>query len=266
MQLNLTRPLVVFDLETTGVIVGHDRIIEVCLLKVMPNGTEEEKTIRLNPQMPIPPEATAIHGITNEDVYNKLTFEEVAQELLDFIGRADLAGFNSNRFDVPMLVEEFLRVGVEFPLRGRRLIDAQNIFHKMEPRSLKGAYKFYCKKDLIDNHSASADTRATYEVLKAQLDYYNGREYEDDKGEVSVPVVNDLDALHQFSIYLKSADLAAFICYNDDGKEIFNFGKYKGQLVESVIRNDLSYYKWVMNSDFPRFTKRILEEIKNRKK
>ena len=266
MQLNLTRPLIVFDLETTGIIVGHDRIVELCLLKIMPDGSEEELTMRLNPQVVIPPEAIAIHGITNEDIHNKPTFGEVAQELLNFIGQADLAGFNSNRFDVPMLMEEFLRADIEFSLRDRRLIDVQNIFHKMEPRTLKGAYKFYCKKDLIDNHSASADTRATYEILKTQLDYYNGVEYRDDKGKTSLPVANDLDALHKFSIHLKTADLAAFIIYNDQGKEIFNFGKHKGQVVEDIIHNDLSYYKWILNSDFPRYTKRILEEIKNRKK
>ncbi|MDR1846844.1 MAG: 3'-5' exonuclease [Bacteroidales bacterium] len=264
MQLNLTKPLVVFDLETTGIVIGHDRIIEVCMLKIMPDGTEEEKTMRINPMIPIPPEATAIHGIRDEDVFNKFTFKEVAYELYTFIGDADLCGFNSNRFDIPMLVEEFLRIGIDFPLKGRRFIDVQNIFHKMEPRSLKGAYKYYCKKKLVDNHSAAADTRATYEILKSQLDFYQGAEYEDENGNISTPIVNDLDALHEFSIYIKCADLTGLLYYNEEGKEIFNFGQYKGKVVEDIIKTDPSYFRWVMKADFPLSTKRVIYEIMSR--
>jgi DNA polymerase-3 subunit epsilon len=264
MNLNLTRPLVVFDLETTGVLIGHDRIIEICMLKINPDGSEEEKAMRLNPTIPISPDATAIHGITNDDVFNKFTFQEVAYELLDFIGDADMCGFNSNRFDIPILAEEFLRIGIDFQTKGRRFIDVQNIFHKMESRSLKGAYKFYCKQNLVDNHSASADTRATYEVLKAQLDYYNGVPFEDEEGNVSYPIVNDLDALHEFSVYIKTADLTGLIHINEEGKEIFNFGKYKGKPVEDTLRSDRSYYNWIMTADFPLSTKRVIAEIKRR--
>ncbi|MDR1725555.1 MAG: 3'-5' exonuclease [Bacteroidales bacterium] len=264
MELNLTRPLVIFDLETTGTIVGHDRIVEICMLKINTDGSKEEKSMKLNPTIPIPSEATAIHGITNAEVCNKFTFKEVAYELLDFIGTADLGGFNSNRFDVPILVEEFLRIGINFSLKGRHLIDVQNIFHKMEPRTLKGAYKFYCKKDLIDNHSAIADTHATYEILKAQLDYYKDVPYEDENGNISIPVVNDMEALDEFCTFIKSADLTGLLYFNDKGKEIFNFGKYKGQVVENVLRNDRSYYNWIMTADFPLSTKRVIEEIKQR--
>jgi len=264
MNLNLTKPLVIFDLETTGIIIGHDRIIEICMLKINPDGSEEEKSMRLNPTIPISPEATAIHGITNEDVFNKFTFREVAYELLDFIGDADLGGYNSNRFDIPLLVEEFLRIGIDFSLKGRRLIDVQNIFHKMEPRTLRGAYKFYCKRDLVDNHSAIADTRATYEILKSQLDYYKDVPYEDENGNVTTPVINDMDALCEFSTFIKTADLTGLIYFNEDNKEIFNFGKYKGQSVEETLRNDNSYYNWIMTADFPLSTKRVIKEIRDR--
>jgi DNA polymerase-3 subunit epsilon len=229
----------------------------------MPDGREEEKSLLINPAVPIPPQATAIHGIRNEDVKDKPTFKQIADDLLGFVGDADLCGYNSNRFDVPMLAEEFLRAGIDFSVTCRRLIDVQNIFHKMEPRTLKGAYKFYCKKDLVDNHSACADTRATYEVLKSQLDYYKGVRYEDEKG-ATTPIVNDMDALSQFSTFTKYADLTGMLCFDERGKETFNFGKYKGKAVEEVFKTDPSYYDWIMRSDFPLSTKRIINEIRIR--
>ena len=251
MELNLRNPLIFFDLETTG--VNKDRIVEISYIKVFPNGQEQEKTIRVNPGMPIPPEATAIHHITDEDVKDKPLFKDIAKDLSHVFEGCDIAGFNSNRFDIPLLMEEFLRAGVNFDISKRKFIDIQTIFHKMEQRTLVAAYKFYCNKDLNDAHSASADTRATYEVLKAQLDRYSSLE-------------NDVDYLSKFSSQNRNVDLAGRIVLNDQNVEVFNFGKYKGQPVEEVLRRDIGYFGWMMQGDFPQNTKNVLTNIKLRMK
>lgn len=251
MQLNLKNPLVFFDLETTGINIIKDRIVEISFLKIHPNGKEEGKTRRINPEMPIPPESTAIHGITDEDVKDCPTFREVAKSLASQIEGCDLAGFNSNRFDIPLLAEEFLRVGVDMDMSKRKFIDVQTIFHKMEQRTLSAAYKFYCDKDLDNAHSAEADTLATYEVLKAQLDRYPNLE-------------NDIKFLSEFSSFTNNVDFAGRMIYNEDGEETINFGKYKGRLVLDVLEKDPGYYAWMMNGDFPLNTKQKLTEIKLR--
>ena len=253
MKLNLKRPLVFFDLETTGVDTAKDRIVEISMVKVMPNGDEIVRTRLINPQMHIPEDATAVHGITDEDVKDQPTFAQIAKSLSQFIEGCDFGGFNSNRFDLPMLVEEFLRAGVDVDFKNRKFIDVQNIFHKMEQRTLVAAYKFYCSKDLTDAHSAEADTRATYEVLKAQLDRYS-------------ELQNDVAALAEFSSRGETVDYAGRIVYNDKGEEVFNFGKYKGVKVSEVFQREPSYYDWMMNGDFPLYTKKVITEIRLREK
>lgn len=253
MQLNLKRPIIFFDLETTGVDTSRDRIVELSLVKVMPNGEEIVKTRRINPEMPIPAEATAIHHITDEDVKNEPTFRQIAKSLAQFLEGCDFGGFNSNRFDLPMLVEEFMRAGVEVDFKKRRFVDVQNIFHKMEQRTLVAAYKFYCDKELTEAHSAEADTLATYEVLKAQLERYPDLQ-------------NDIDELARFSSRGETADFTGRILYNEKGEEIFGFGKYKGRTVEEVFRLEPSYYAWMMNGDFPLYTKKVISEIRLRMK
>lgn len=264
MTLILKRPLVIFDLETTGVNVASDRIVEISALKANPDGTEETKTFRINPEMPIPLESSLIHGIYQEDIANAPTFKEVAQELADFIGDADLGGYNSNRFDIPVLMEEFLRVSVPFDIENRFFVDVQNIFHQMEQRTLKAAYKFYCEKDLIDAHSAEADVIATFEVLKAQVLRYENKEWEDKSGKVSTPVKNDIEALHKFTNLNKTVDFAGRMVYDNEGIEIFSFGKHKGRAVEEIFKIEPSYYAWMMKGDFPMYTKTCLERIWNR--
>lgn len=264
MKLNLTKPLAIFDLETTGTNVGTDRIVEISIIKVHPDGREETLTRRVNPGMPIPPEVTAIHGISDEDVKDKPTFAMMAPVLVQFLTNCDLGGFNSNKFDIPLLVEEFLRADIDFDIKGRRFVDAQNIFHKMEPRTLKAAYKFYCDKDLINAHSAEADTLATYEVLLAQIQRYEGVEYADRDGNISKPVVNDMRMLHEFSFQNRNADLVGHIIYNNQNQEVFNFGKHKGKSVEEIFNNESSYYDWMMKADFPLYTKKIITAIKLR--
>ncbi|MDR1499654.1 MAG: 3'-5' exonuclease [Tannerellaceae bacterium] len=251
MQLDLKNPLIFFDLETTGVDVVKDRIVEVSLVKVYPNGKEESKTRRVNPGIPIPPGSTIIHGITDEDVKDCPVFKEIAKSLAAQIEGCDLAGFNSNRFDIPMLAEEFLRAGIDIDLNKRKFVDVQTIFHKMEQRTLAAAYKFYCGKDLANAHTAEADTMATYEVLKAQLDRYPD-------------LKNDINYLSKYSSYNNNVDFAGRMVYNDKMEEVINFGKYKGQLVTEVLKNDPSYYAWIMNGDFALNTKRMLTEIKLR--
>lgn len=253
MELSLKKPIIFFDLETTGTNILIDRIVEVSYIKVMPSGAETERTIRVNPGMPIPAEATAVHHITDDDVKDKPTFRQIAQELANEFQGADLAGFNSNRFDIPMLMEEFIRAGVNVDLSRRKFVDVQTIFHKMEQRTLTAAYKFYCGKDLTEAHSANADTRATYEVLKAQLDHYP-------------TLQNDIEYLSEFSSQNKNVDLMGRIIYNADHKEVFNFGKYKGQLVEDVFRRDIGYYSWMMQGEFPANTKQVITNIKLRLK
>lgn len=251
MQLKLKRPIVFFDLETTGLSVGKDRIVEIALLRVNPNGEEQSKTWRINPEMPISAESTAIHGISQEDIAKAPTFKQVAQDVVQFIGSADLGGFNLLKFDVPMLVEEFMRADVDFDLNKRRIIDVQRIFHKMEQRNLVAAYKFYCDKDLTQAHSAEADTLATYEVYKAQIDRY-------------AEIENDTDFVHSFtgSPSDKMVDMAGRLIKNDNGVEVFNFGKYKGKPVKDVLEKDPGYYGWMMNGDFPLYTKRKLTELR----
>lgn len=249
MKLNLKRPLIVFDLETTGTSVNKDRIVEFSYIKVMPDGTENVKTMRFNPGMPIPLEVSLIHGIYDEDIKDAPLFKQKAKELAEEFKGCDFAGFNSNKFDFPLMVEEFLRAGVEFDVENRKFVDAQRIFHMMEQRTLSAAYKFYCNKELVNAHSAEADTIATLEVLKAQIEHYEGLQ-------------NDVEFLHNFTKQDKNVDLAGRMIYNNDGKPVINFGKHKGKLVEEVFKTDYGYYDWMMNGDFAEDTKRRLTQIK----
>ena len=271
MEPNLTKPLAFFDLEATGTNVGSDRIVEIAIIKLNPDGSvvykpdlKKESRFLINPEMPIPPEVSEIHGIYDEDVADKPTFADVAESLFKFLFDCDLAGYNSNKFDIPMLAEEFLRCGITFDLRDRNLIDVQNIFHLMEQRTLKAAYKFYCQKELKGAHEAMADVQATMEVFKAQLDRYKEVEIEDKKGNTFTPVVNDMSHLHEVSQRHKNVDLMGRIVYNSDNVEVFNFGKFRGQPVEEVLKKEPGYYGWMMNGDFPRYTKMVLKEIKER--
>lgn len=270
MQLNLERPLVFFDLETTGVQVGADHIVQLCLLKVMPDGSEIEKTCLVRPvdakgkTLHIPDDTTQIHHITDDMVAGERSFAEMATEIAEFIGDSDLAGYNSNKFDVPMLVEEFLRAGVNFSVKERRLVDVQNIFHRMEPRTLVAAYRFYCDKDLLGAHSADADTKATYEVLKAQLDRYKDVPYVDRDGATSCPIVNDIKALSLFTCNPQWADLVGHIGYDKQHRETFNFGKHKGKTLEQVFDIEPAYYDWMMKADFPLSTKQVVMEVRRR--
>lgn len=249
MQLKLQRPIVFFDLETTGTNVTHDRIVEISIIKVLPGGEEVERTRRVNPEMPIPPEATAVHHITDADVAEEPTFRQIAKSLAEMFADSDIAGFNSNRFDIPLLMEEFNRAGVPFDLSRTRFVDVQTIYHKLEPRNLTAAYRFYCGKNLEDAHSASADTRATLEVLKAQLDRY------------PADLVNDVKALSEFSCHSKNVDFAGRLIYNDARQEVVNFGKYKGQIAEDVLRRDPGYYSWIQQGDFQQDTKNAFARV-----
>ncbi len=264
MELKLEKPLAFFDLETTGLKVAVDRIVEISILKLGPDGSKIVKTQKINPTIPIPPQISIIHGITDADVRDEPTFVEIAEDLNKLLENCDLAGYNSSRFDIPLLVEEFLRAGIEFDLRNRRFIDVQNIFHKMEPRTLKAAYKFYCKKELSKAHSAEADTLATYEILKSQLDIYKQTDYEDEEGIISNPVKNDVQALHNFSYNTKNVDLAGHIVFNNEQIEVFNFGKYKDESVEEIFKKEPQYYNWIMKANFPLSTKRVITAIKRR--
>lgn len=251
MKLNLTKPIVFFDLETTGVNIGTDRIVEISILKVFPNGNKESKTWLVNPEIEIPKEATDVHGITNEQVVTEPTFKELAPKVSEMIADSDLAGFNSNRFDIPLLAEELMRAGIDFDMKTRKAIDVQVIFHKKEQRTLSAGYQFYCGKELEGAHGAEADTNATYEILLAQLEKYDDIE-------------NSVDALSEFSTHGKRADFAGFILMNDEDKEIFSFGKYKGRTVEEVLKENPGYNNWIQNADFPLYTKKVLREIKER--
>ncbi|HHT60601.1 MAG: ribonuclease H-like domain-containing protein [Paludibacteraceae bacterium] len=251
MNLNLKKPIIFFDLETTGINIVSDRIVEISYLKVSPNGMEESKTIRINPECPIPEQASAIHGIYDDDVANCPTFKQVAKLIATDFESCDLAGYNSNRFDIPLLAEEFLRADVDIDLKKHNFIDVQVIFHKMEQRTLSAAYKFYCDKILEDAHSSAADTQATYEVLKAQLDRYP-------------TLQNNIEFLSKYTSFNENADFAGRIIYNEKNEEVFNFGKYKGQKVEDVLSKDIGYYGWMMQGDFPLYTKKVLTNIKIR--
>ncbi|MGB3922771.1 MAG: 3'-5' exonuclease [Bacteroidales bacterium] len=251
MELNLRKPLVVLDLETTGVNIASDRIVEFSALKVSPGGAEEWLSMRLNPGIPISPEATRVHGITDADVANEPHFRDVARRIAAFLEGCDLAGFNSMKFDIPILCEEFLRVNVDFNPARHRYVDVQVIFHKKEQRTLSAAYKFYCDKELENAHSSKADAAATYEILKAQLDRYPDLE-------------NDIGKLSSYSAFNNNADLAGRIIFNEQGQEVFNFGKHRGKPVEQVFREEPSYYSWMMNGDFPLNTKQVITAIKVR--
>jgi len=250
MNLNLTRPIAFFDLESTGVDVSKDRIVEISIQKLMPNGEKETFTKRVNPEMPIPIEASEVHGIYDFDVLNEKTWKEIAPEVVEFIGDADLAGYNSNRFDIPMLMEELLRVEVELDMTDRKRIDVQNIFYKQEKRTLEAALQFYCGKTLENAHSAEADTTATMDVLLAQIERYDDLE-------------GNVDFLAEYSeMGNKMADYAGRFVFNADGEPCFNFGKHKGKTIEDVLRREPSYYSWMMQGDFPRYTKKVLQEVK----
>ena len=264
MEFKLDRPIAFFDLETTGINVATDRIVELAVIKINKDGSSQKLEQRINPEMPIPDLVSKIHGIYDSDVKFEPTFKEFAADLSAFIGKADLAGYNSNKFDVPLLVEEFIRVGVDFDMKGRRMVDAMNIFMKMEQRNLAAAYKFYCGKELENAHAAMADVTATLEILKAQLDHYENVDYKDRDGNISTPVVNNIEDLAEFSSFHKNADLVGQIIFNEDGEEIFNFGKNKGKSVAEVFSREPQYYDWMMRADFPGYTKKILTEIKLR--
>lgn len=249
MKLNLKNPIIFFDLETTGINIASDRIVEISYLKVDLNGNETSRTLRINPGIPIPEKVTAIHGISDEDVKDAPTFNVVAKSLAKEFEGCDLAGYNSVRFDIPLLAEEFLRADVDIDLKRRKFVDVQVIFMKMEPRTLAAAYKFFLKKELTDAHSAEADTQATYEVLQAQLDHYPNLQ-------------NDIGKLAEFSAHNRNVDFAGRIIYNQEDVEVFNFGKYKGQPVKEILDKDPGYYGWMMNGDFPLYTKKVLTSIK----
>jgi len=249
MELELTRPICFFDLETTGTNVAKDRIVEIAILKVFPNGNKESKTWLVNPEMHISDEVIAVHGISNQKIANEPTFKELSQDIYKMIKDADLGGFNSDRFDIPLLAEELLRADIDFDMKNTVSVDVQTIFHKMEKRTLGAAYKFYCDKDLTDAHSAAADTNATYEVLLSQLDRYPDLE-------------NNIKKLSEFSRRKESVDFAGFIAMNKDGEEIFSFGKHRGKKVQDVLEKEPGYFGWIMNADFPRYTKKVLTQIK----
>ncbi len=251
MKLNLKNPIIFFDLETTGVNIAVDRIVELSYLKVDLQGNEISRTLFVNPEMPIPPASTEIHGIKDEDVKDAPTFKQIAKNLASEFEGCDLAGYNSNKFDIPLLAEEFLRSEVDFDMSKRKFVDVQVIFMKKEQRTLSAAYEFYCNKTLDNAHSAEADTWATYEILKAQLDYYPDLQ-------------NDIAKLSDFSSHTNNVDFAGRIIFNKDMVEVFNFGKHKGKPVTEVLEKDSGYYSWMMNGDFPLFTKKVLTNIKLR--
>ena len=263
MEFSLERDLCFFDLEATGLNVVRDRIVQIAVVKYSPNSTEPEELVQLiNPGIPISEEAMNVHGITPKDLANKPTFQQVAQKIYDFIGKADLVGYNSNRFDVPMLMEEFARVGIEFSMDNRRTIDVQRIFYKMEPRTLKAALQFYCQKELVDAHDALADVIATVDVLKGQLKKYEGVDYKDgDDNIIENAVKNDIQKLHDFTNDFKTIDATQRLKYNADGIVVFNFGKYIGKPVGEVLSNDKQYYNWILNKEFSSQVKQIVKQI-----
>ena len=261
MTLNLKNPLCFFDLEATGISIANDRIVEIAMIKLMPNGETLRKVYKVNPTIPIPPESTAIHGISDQDVKDKPTFKEIAKECAKFLEGADLSGFNILKFDVPLLVEEFLRVDVEFDYKRKKIIDAQRIFHFMEKRTLSAAYKFYVNKEIENAHSAEADTEATIEVLKAQVEKYDGQDVTDGLGKKIGVILNDMEALDKLSTS-QQVDLAGRMVFNQKGVEVFNFGKHRNKPVTDILKQEPSYYDWIMKGDFPLDTKRRLTEIK----
>jgi DNA polymerase III subunit epsilon len=261
MKLNLKIPLCFFDLETTGINITQDRIIEIAVIKLMPNGETIRKTNLINPTVPISPESSAIHGITDADVKDKPTFKEVAKEYIKFFEGADLAGFNILKFDMPLLVEEFLRAEIDFDYSRKKIIDAQRIFHMMEKRTLSAAFKFYCGRELEEAHSAEADTQATLDVLLAQVERYENQEVTDSLGKKIGMITSSAEALSQLTA-ASLVDLAGRIIKNDKDESVFNFGKHKGKAVLKVFKEEPSYYDWMMNGDFALDTKRWLTKIK----
>ncbi|MBS1645787.1 MAG: 3'-5' exonuclease [Bacteroidetes bacterium] len=265
-MLNLIKPLVFIDLETTGTSPASDKIIDIALLKALPGGNTESKTWRVNPGVPIPAETTKFHGITDADVQDAPLFAAVAPQILDFIGNADLAGYNSTRFDIPLLIEELMRAGFDFDLKNRHLIDAQHIFYMMEPRNLSAAYKFYCGKTLNQAHNALADITATYEVFCAQIEKYQHTEITDKQGKTHTPIQNNISLLAANTNDTKIIDLVGRIGMNEKGIEVFNFGKYKDKSVEEVFKKEPHYYHWMMQGDFTHYTKKIITQIMLRSK
>lgn len=253
MELNLKRPIVFFDLETTGTNIGTDRIVEISMIKLTPEGKEISLTHRVNPEMHIPEQSSSVHHIYDQDVAECPTFKQLAKEIADFIAGCDIAGYNSNKFDVPLLAEEFHRVGQKVNMHNHKFIDVQSIFYKMEPRTLSAAYRFYCNAELEGAHGANADTKATYEVLKAQLDKYP-------------ELQNDMDFLSDYSSFSRNVDFAGLMVYNDKNEPVFNFGKHKGKKVVDVLAQDHGYYGWVMTNNFTHDTKAKLTEIVNEMK
>lgn len=269
MKLNLIRPLAFFDLETTGINITNDRIVEIAVVKVMPDGSVhtrpesmDSNRVLINPEMPIPIESSLVHGIYDEDVKDAPTFKQISKSLYKFIHDCDLGGFNSNRFDIPLIAEEFMRVGIDFSVEGINLIDVQTIFHIMEQRTLSAAYKFYCDKTLEGAHAALPDTMATYEIFKAQIERYNKMEVKDARGNQMPVFENDMNVLHQFCQRTKNADFLGRLIYDEDENVQFNFGKYKGKSVKEVLAKDPGYYNWMMNGEFPRYTKKVLTQVK----
>ena len=263
MNLNLKNSIAFFDLEATGTNVGTDRIVEISIVKVHPNGGQDIYTKIVNPGIPIPLESSLIHGIYDKDVKGEPSFKELAKDIHQFIGHSDLAGFNVLKYDIPLLVEEFLRAGIDFDLDKRNLLDAQKIFHLMEKRNLTAAYKFYCGRKLENAHSAEADTLATLDVFRAQVERYAGEEVEDLQGNKLGVFENDMKKIHDL-VNEKMVDLAGRFIFNSEGVEIFNFGKHKGITIEQVLKEEPGYYDWMMRGDFPLDTKRKLTQVKLR--
>lgn len=264
MKLNLTRPLAFFDLETTGVDVAHDRIVQIAILKANPDESLDRLEHLINPGMHIPEDSSAIHGIHDADVAGQPSFKDMGNEILAFLSGCDLGGYNSNRFDIPLLMEEFLRNGFEFDLSDRHFIDVQNIFHKMEKRTLRGAYKFYTGEVMENAHDAMADIEATFQVFLAQLQRYEGVAYNSEEENSLTPIKNDIPSLAEYSTMRKTADFAGRIAYNEDDVEVFNFGKHKGKPVVQVFTEEPSYFHWMKKGDFPKYTIQVLEEIKKK--
>ncbi len=263
MDFKLSRDLCFFDIEATGLNVIRDRILQIAIIKYFADGREpEELSMLINPGIPISLEAMMVHGIEPKDVAKKPVFQQVAQQIYDFIGDADLAGYNSNRFDIPILMEEFARVGIDFDVNHRRTIDVQRIFYKMEPRNLKAALKFYCGQEMEDAHDALADVRATVEVFKGQLKKYEGTDFVDDDGNVTKnPVRNDMQVVHEFTNDNRFLDATQRMKYDPDGVPVFNFGKYNGKPVAETLVNDKQYYNWILNKEFSSQVKQIVKQL-----
>lgn len=264
MKLQFSRPIAFLDLETTGVDVATDRIVEIAIIKLYPDETMEKFEFRVNPTVPIPKSSSLIHGIYDADVANEPTFKELSKKLFKLLFDCDLAGYNSNKFDIPLLAEEFLRVGIDFDISEKNMIDVQNIFHKLERRTLAAGYRFYCGKILDNAHNAMADTEATLEIFRAQMNRYLGQPLEDDRGNELIPFDEDVSSIHKFSKAQNCVDLMGRIVYNEDDVEVFNFGKYKGRSVIDVFKKDPGYYSWMMNGDFPMYTKKVLRQLKEK--